>query len=106
MSDVGREPNAQAALLKRAAALSAELTAVLNELAGYGVDISTPAGFDDTDADLTPENLVETHVAAERFNRPRDTITYLCRVEGCGIKKGGRWLASLPRIKRYLGRGE
>jgi hypothetical protein len=53
-------------------------------------------GADDAD-DLSPDNLLDTHSAAERFGWPRDSVARWCR-EGAGIKQGGRWLASIPRM--------
>jgi hypothetical protein len=45
-------------------------------------------------------DLVDTWQAAERFGVPQDTIRHWCRAEGCGEKRGGRWLASNPLIQR------
>lgn len=44
--------------------------------------------------DFTPEHLIEISTAVDRFNRPADTIRYWCRNEACGIKRGGRLIAS------------
>jgi hypothetical protein len=56
---------------------------------------------DGGDDDLAPHNLIETTAAAERWGFPRDTIARWCR-DGAGEKRGGRWLASIPRIKRRI----
>ena len=50
-------------------------------------------------------DLIDTWQAAERFGVPQDTIRHWCRTEGCGAKRGGRWLASAALIQRRLGRG-
>jgi hypothetical protein len=57
---------------------------------------------DDTADDLAEHNLIDTTTAAERFGWPRDTIRRWCRDNGCGEKRGGRWLASIPLIKRRI----
>ena len=61
-----------------------------------------PEQPDDDDADdLVPDNLIETWRAAQRFGRPQDTVRRWCR-EGCGVRRGGRWFASIPRIRRRI----
>ena len=55
----------------------------------------------DTD-DLAEHNLLDTTSAAERFSLPQDTARRWCR-EGCGVQRGRRWLASIPRFQRRLG---
>jgi hypothetical protein len=65
------------------AELRAELVAFLPAPAAEGNGL-------DAD-DLTPENLLDTTAAQERFRYPRDTIALWCR-QGCGVKRGGRWL--------------
>ena len=59
-------------------------------------------GAASVDDDLVPEHLLDIAAASSRFNRPCDTIRFWCRREGCGVKVGGRWLASVPRIQRRL----
>lgn len=60
-----------------------------------------PAPEPDDDDDLADHNLIETSFAAARFNWPADSIRRWCR-EGAGVKRGGRWLASIPRVKRRI----
>lgn len=59
-------------------------------------------GLVDTGDDFAPEQMIEITTAVERFNRPADSLRYLCRKENCGRKIGGRWLASVPRLRRRL----
>lgn len=75
------------------AELRAELAASLPVTSGNGLDV---------DSDLAPENLIEISTASARWNRPSDTLRYWCRREDCGVKVGGRWMASVPRIQRRL----
>jgi hypothetical protein len=57
-----------------------------------------------TDADdFAAEHLLDTSSAGSRFNHPRDTIALWCR-QGDGVKVGGRWMASVPRLRRRLKR--
>jgi len=55
--------------------------------------------------DLAAGDLIEVSTATARFNRPPDSIRWMCRTQGCGVKRGGRWLASPARIERYLNGG-
>ena len=55
----------------------------------------------DAGDDFAPENLLDTHTASARFGFPRDTVTRWCR-EGCGVKRGGRWMASVPRLRERI----
>jgi hypothetical protein len=52
--------------------------------------------------DFAACNLLDSSTAAERFGLPPDRVRRWCR-EGCGVRKGGRWLASVPKFKRKLG---
>jgi hypothetical protein len=54
--------------------------------------------------DLSDANLIDTHAAQERFGYPRDTIAKWCR-QGDGVKVGGRWMASVPRLKARINGG-
>jgi hypothetical protein len=85
-------------LLRRLDAALSELHEVRAELRAAVAG----AEADDESDDFAPEYLVEISAAVERFNRPADTIRYWCRHEECGIKRGGRWLASARRIERRL----
>jgi len=51
--------------------------------------------------DFAPEHLIDTTSAAARFGYSREHIARWAR-EGCGIKQGGRWLVSVPRLQRRL----
>lgn len=93
------------ALVERLDAVVAEVAAIRAALAAIvpaaEVDGNNPTcGIEDTEAaDFAPENLIDTTTAAARWNRPRDTLALWCR-QGDGVKRGGRWLASVPRIQR------
>lgn len=58
-----------------------------------------PAEDDD---DFAERNLIEAPVAAQRFGLPKDMVRRWCRDEACGVKSGGRWLASIPRFHRRI----
>jgi hypothetical protein len=47
-------------------------------------------------------DLVDTQSAAERFDLPVEKCRRWVR-EGCGVKRGGRLLASIPHFRRRLG---
>jgi hypothetical protein len=94
------------ALLERIDRVLAELLELRAEVGALsGADnLVPPDSGNGLDADLAPDNLLDTTAAAARFNRPADTIRYWCRQEGCGVKIGGVWMASAPRIQRRLKR--
>jgi hypothetical protein len=46
-------------------------------------------------------DFIETAVAAERFGLAHDTVRRWCR-EGLGLKRGGRWQASVSRFRQRL----
>ena len=76
----------------------------MSELAELRADVVVqmpPAAANGAD-DLAPENLIDTHAAEARFGFPRNTIAKWCREEGSGVKTGGRWLASVPRLQRRI----
>jgi hypothetical protein len=73
-------------------AIKAEIAASIPTTEGNGLDVSNDFA-----------DVIEISTAVERFNRPADTLRYWCRREGCGVKVGGRWMASPARIKRKLG---
>jgi hypothetical protein len=54
----------------------------------------------DADSDFASEHLIEISTAVEHFNRPADSIRWMCRKQACGVKVGGRWMASSPRPLR------
>lgn len=91
---------ASGSILARIDAAIAELHAVRDEVAAL-LPASEGDGFDEAD-DFAPEQMIEITTAVERFNRPADSLRYLCRKENCGRKIGGRWLASVPRLRRRL----
>ena len=62
-------------------------------------------GADEAD-DLAAEHMIEVSTAVHRFNRPPDSIRWMCRERDCGRKIGGRWMVSAPRLARYLNGGE
>jgi len=96
-----------------AAAILARLDSILREVAALrdAVAASLPAPVADIsanwrasnglDADFLPEHLIEISTAAERLNRPPDSLRWACRRQGCGVKVAGRWLASAPKLVRY-----
>ncbi|MGO7570305.1 hypothetical protein ACC738_22525 [Rhizobium ruizarguesonis] len=57
-----------------------------------------------TDHDFAPCNLIELPLASQRFEVSKDTLRKWCREESCGVKRGSRWLVSLPRVRARLGR--
>lgn len=90
-------------LLERIDRILAELAALRAAVAGAeaadekGMHIvHTPAD------DLSDANLLDTHSAAARFNYPTNTLAKWCRTEGLGVKRGGRWLISVPKLRRRL----
>lgn len=88
-------------LLARIDRAIAELQAIRAEVAAA----EPPAGvrFRSPDADdLADVNLIEISTAVERFNRPADSLRWMCRTQGCGVKRGGRWLVAPARIERWL----
>ena len=95
-------PEAEA-ILRRLDRILAELIELRAELAATRLDddekgLSNVYTLAD---DLSPGNLVDTHAAAARFGFPRDKIAKWCR-EGSGVKRGGRWLASVPRLRERI----
>jgi hypothetical protein len=79
----------------------AELRAIRDELVasmpvpaveGNGLDVD----------DLADGNLLDTTAAQERFGHPRNTLAKWCRTEGLGVRRGGRWLISIPRLQKHL----
>jgi hypothetical protein len=88
-------------LLARLDAALAELRAIRDELvASMPPPAAEGNGLDAND--LEPDNLLDTTSAQERFGHPRNTIAKWCRTEGLGVRRGGRWLVSVPRLQRHL----
>ena len=94
------------AILARLDAVVAELLELRAEVAaempdvGHFQPLQTGNGLDADD--LSPEHLLDTHAAQERFGYPQDTIRKWCRTEGLGVMRGGRWLVSVPRLQRRI----
>jgi hypothetical protein len=92
-------------LLARLDAVLAELAALREEVAAVeGTIFPSSSMFASTIVepnDLSEGNLLDTHAASARFGYPRDTIALWCR-QGDGVKVGGRWMASVPRLQRRL----
>jgi hypothetical protein len=92
--------------MPEAAAILARLDAIMRELAELRVELvaSLPApvvegnGLDADD--FAPEYLIEISTAVAQFNRLADSIRWMCRKQACGVKVGGRWMASSPRPLR------
>jgi hypothetical protein len=91
-------------LVEQVHLLQVELAALRGEVAALAPSAAVGNGtIDNTEGadDLSDGNLIDTHAAQERFGYPRDTIAKWCR-EGCGIKRGGRWLVDPVRLARRL----
>ena len=58
---------------------------------------------DVTDDDFAPCNLIELPLAAQRFAIAKDKLRRWCRSDGLGVLRGGRWMVSIPRLRRHLG---
>ena len=89
-------------LLRRLDAVPAELAELRAEVAA-----SLPPNLEevpDEADDMADGNLLDTTAAAARFNYPRNTVTRWAR-EGAGVRRGGRWLVSVPRLRRRLNGG-
>jgi hypothetical protein len=98
--EVGDEVNTLRQALARLDALEAEAAAVRAVVTAALAE--TPS--EDADDDLEPlEPLIDTTSAAARFNYPADTLRKWARREGCGVKRAGRWLVSVPRVRKRLG---
>ena len=54
--------------------------------------------------DFADAAMVDLGAAAARFAVEKDTLRRWCRDEGIGIRRGGRWTVSVPRLRRHLGR--
>ena len=67
-----------------------------------GVGTVDPLGADD----LADGSLLDATAAAERFGYDRHTLARWCRTEGLGIRQGGRWWVSVPRLQARLANGK
>ncbi|MGR9135662.1 hypothetical protein [Rhizobium leguminosarum] len=59
---------------------------------------------DADDDDFAPCNLIELPLAAQRFEVSKDKLRRWCRNDGIGVLRGGRWMVSVPRLRRHIGR--
>ncbi|PDS80143.1 hypothetical protein [Rhizobium sp. L43] len=64
-----------------------------------GAPVQSATDFADDDF----HDLIETWQAERRFDVPQDTLRKWCREDGCGVKRGGRWLVSASRVRARLG---
>jgi hypothetical protein len=92
---------ASADLLARLDSILAELHALRDEVAA---DVPKFGPISDEGTDLSDANLLDTHAASARFGYPQDTLRKWAR-EGCGVKRGGRWLVDPARLQRRLNGG-
>jgi hypothetical protein len=94
-------------ILARLDAILAELAALRAEVAGAEEETFPRGGgnFPDDGDDLAEANLLDTFSAQQRFGHPADSIRKWCREEDLGVRRGGRWLVSIPRLQRRLNGG-
>lgn len=86
-------------------ALIDEAIAILRRLREGVVEAAEPAPAPDVaDDDFAPGNLIELPLAAQRFEVSKDKLRRWCREDGIGVLHGGRWMVSVPRIRRHIGR--
>lgn len=95
--------------MPEAADIVARLDAAIAELVELRAEVARDhhppiivARHDNDADDLSPDSLLDTHAAQERFGYPSDTIRKWCRTEGLGVMQGGRWLVSVPRLQRRI----
>ena len=100
--------------MSEAADILARLDAIMSELAELRAEVAAlipPAEGNGLDAaDLAPEHLLDTHAAAARFGIPADCLRRWAREtrntpDEIGMRKGGRWLVSIPRLQRRINGG-
>src|SRR5262245_679832 len=89
-------------LLERIDRIMAELAALRAAVAGEKGICTVDTLADD---DLAEANLLDTGSAAWRYGYPKDTLRKWCREEDLGVMRGGRWLVSIPRLRRRLSGG-
>lgn len=71
-------------------------------------ELRTIMGADTAGAGSSPEiadehdDLVDTWTISQRFNQPIDSVRWLAREKGYGIKRGNRWLISLAKARDYF----
>ncbi|TBD37725.1 MULTISPECIES: hypothetical protein [Rhizobium] len=82
-----------------------EIIAALQRLRERVADAAEPEPAPDViDDDFAPGNLIELPVAAQRFEVSKDKLRRWCRNDGIGVLRGGRWMVSVPRLRRHIGR--
>ncbi len=82
-----------------------EIIAALQRLRERVADAAEPEPSPDViDDDFAPGNLIELPVAAQRFETAKDKLRRWCRNDGIGVLRGGRWMVSVPRLRRHIGR--
>ena len=79
-----------------------ELRAALAEQAADGKNCAADGKNCNEDSDFAEANLLDTTSAEQRFGHPRNTLAKWARQEGIGVRRGGRWLVSVPRLRRHL----
>ncbi|PSJ57388.1 hypothetical protein [Pseudaminobacter soli (ex Li et al. 2025)] len=47
-------------------------------------------------------DLIELHIAAQRFGMASDTLRFWCRTYKIGVKRGGRWWVSIRKMQARL----
>src|SRR5262245_38416078 len=92
-------------LLQRLDRIMAELAELRAELVAVSLPASAAEGNGLDVDDLADTNLLDTTSAQERFGYDRHTLARWCRMEGLGVRRGGRWLVSIPRLQRRLNGG-
>jgi hypothetical protein len=97
-------------LLARIDRIMAELQAIRDALAGNNAPAASTAhretaSYAPPADDLADAALIDTTSAQERFGYPRNTLAKWCREDGLGVMRGGRWLVSVPRLRRRLNGG-
>jgi hypothetical protein len=74
--------------------IAAELVSLAAELES----VARPAPA----AEVMDPEWVDSWTAAERFNQPIDTVRWLARHKGMGVKSGTRWMIDVRAMRRYL----
>lgn len=85
-------------ILAKLDAIAALVAALRAEVAGEELFVPEVQTADD----LAPEHMLDTTSAGARFNCPRNTLAKWAREEGIGVRQGGRWLISVPKLRRRL----
>lgn len=88
------------------AATARRLAELLEQRAAMAADAEPAAqagNIVDPDDGGDEDDLIDSWTASNRFNIPIDTIRWLCRYKGMGVKERGknRWLVSVKALRRY-----